>query len=333
LRLKQLFNRRFVLLAIIAVALLTVLLAFLDWEKALQLGDKADWKLVLIAFLFIVLSYFCLSGAFVSICRTMGVRIPWPDVFKIGILSVTLDNILAFGGLAGHSLRVLLMQRDQTPAGMVMAASLLHSYFNAIILATIFPIGLVYVLLTHPLPVYNIVILIVSTSVFIIGLLIAALLLFKSALRRWILNKIDHWWRLIFKRNITSFLDAFDTAMNDGLAAMRGRPIELFLPPLLIIVEWALVVAGIWFCFNAIGTSLSLGSLLTGFSVGISAGNVAMIPAGLGVQEASMSGVYALFGTPFEQAVLASLLFRILYDIIPFVAGLPFYRKLLQKLD
>jgi uncharacterized protein (TIRG00374 family) len=114
---------------------------------------------------------------------------------------------------------------------------------------------------------------------------------------------------------------------------MRGRPITLFLPPLLIIVEWVLVVVGIWFCFNALGTSLSLGSLLTGFSVGISAGNVAMIPAGLGIQEASMSGIYALFGTPFEQAVLASLLFRILYDIIPFVASLPFYRRLLQKLD
>jgi uncharacterized protein (TIRG00374 family) len=333
LRLRQLVNRRFILLAIIAVALLTILLALMDWEKALQLGDKADWKLALIAFVLIASSYVCLSGAFVSISRTMGIRIPWPDVFKIGILSVTLDNILAFGGLAGHSLRVLLMQRDDTPAGMVMAASLLHSYFNAIILASIFPIGLVYVLVTYTLPVYNIVILIVSTSAFIIGLAIAALLLFKSALRRWILNKIDHWWRLVFKRNITGFLGAFDTAMNDGLAAMRGRPIVLFLPPLLITVEWVLVVVGIWFCFNALGTSLSLGSLLTGFSVGISAGNVAMIPAGLGIQEASMSGVYALFGTPFEQAVLASLLFRILYDIIPFVVSLPFYRKLLQKLN
>lgn len=333
MRLRQLVNRRFILLAIVAVALLTVLLALLDWEKALQLGDRADWKLALIAFLLIVLSYFCLSGAFVSISRTMGIRIPWPDVFKIGILSVTLDNILAFGGLAGHSLRVLLMQRENTPAGMVMAASLLHSYFNAIILASIFPIGLVYVIVTEALSVYNEVILIVSTSFFIIGLAIAALLLFKSALRRWILDRIDRLWRWAFKRNISSFLDAFDTAMGDGLAAMRGRPVVLFLPLLLITVEWVMVVAGLWFCFNALGTSLSLGSLLTGFSVGISAGNVAMIPAGLGVQEASMSGVYAIFGTAFEQAVLVSLLFRILYDIIPFVTSLPFYRKLLQKLD
>jgi len=333
LRLKQLFTRRFVLLAIIAVALLTVLLALMDWEKAWQLGEKADWKLALIAFLFIALSYFCLSGAFVSICRTISITIPRPDVFKIGILSVTLDNILAFGGLAGHSLRVLLMQRDQTPAGKVMAASLLHSYFNAITLATIFPIGLVYVLVTYDLPVYNVVILIVFTSGFFIGLAIAALLLFKSALRKWILDKIDRLWRFFFKRNITSFLAAFDMAMSDGLAAMRGRPIVLAIPLGLIVLQWVVTVVGLWFCFNALGISLSLGSLLTGFSVGISAGNVAMIPAGLGIQEASMSGVYAIFGTRFEQAVLASLLFRVLYDIIPFVVSLPFYRKLLQKLD
>ncbi|HEY31709.1 MAG TPA: flippase-like domain-containing protein [Dehalococcoidia bacterium] len=321
------------MLAIIAVALLTVLLALMDWEKAWQLGEKADWKLALIAFLFIALSYFCLSGAFVSICRTISITIPRPDVFKIGILSVTLDNILAFGGLAGHSLRVLLMQRDQTPAGKVMAASLLHSYFNAITLATIFPIGLVYVLVTYDLPVYNVVILIVFTSGFFIGLAIAALLLFKSALRKWILDKIDRLWRFFFKRNITSFLAAFDMAMSDGLAAMRGRPIVLAIPLGLIVLQWVVTVVGLWFCFNALGISLSLGSLLTGFSVGISAGNVAMIPAGLGIQEASMSGVYAIFGTRFEQAVLASLLFRVLYDIIPFVVSLPFYRKLLQKLD
>jgi len=305
----------------------------MDWEKAWQLGEKADWKLALIAFLFIALSYFCLSGAFVSICRTISITIPRPDVFKIGILSVTLDNILAFGGLAGHSLRVLLMQRDQTPAGKVMAASLLHSYFNAITLATIFPIGLVYVLVTYDLPVYNVVILIVFTSGFFIGLAIAALLLFKSALRKWILDKIDRLWRFFFKRNITSFLAAFDMAMSDGLAAMRGRPIVLAIPLGLIVLQWVVTVVGLWFCFNALGISLSLGSLLTGFSVGISAGNVAMIPAGLGIQEASMSGVYAIFGTRFEQAVLASLLFRVLYDIIPFVVSLPFYRKLLQKLD
>lgn len=320
-------------MAIIAVTLLIVLLALMDWEKALQLGDKADWKLALIAFVLIALSYLCLSGAFVLISRTMGIRILWPDVFRIGILSATLDNILAFGGFAGHSLRVLLMQREQTPAGKVMATSLLHSYFNAIILASIFPIGLVYVLVTYSLPVYNEVILIVSTSAFIIGLAIAALLLFKSTLRRWILNKIDRLWCFAFKRNITSFLDAFDTAMSDGLTAMRGRPIVLVLPLGLIIIQWVVTVAGLWFCFSALGASFGLGSLLTGFSVGISAGNVAMIPAGLGVQEASMSGVYAIFGTPFEQAVLASLLFRILYDIIPFVVSLPFYRHLLQKLD
>ena len=305
----------------------------MDWEKAWQLGDEADWKLVLVAFVLIASSYFCLSGSFVSISRTMGVGIPRLDIFKIGILSVTLDNILAFGGLAGHSLRVLLMQRDQTPAGMVMAASLLHSYFNAITLATIFPIGLVYVLATYTLPVYNVVILIVSTGVYIIGLVIAALILFKSALRRWILNKIDRGWRLVFKRNITSFLDAFDVAMGDGLALMRGRPVALIIPLGLIVIQWVVTVAGLWFCFDALGISLSSGSLLTGFSVGISAGNVAMIPAGLGIQEASMSGIYAAFGTPFGQAVLASLLFRILYDIVPFVVSLPFYRKLLQKLD
>jgi uncharacterized membrane protein YbhN (UPF0104 family) len=55
-----------------------------------------------------------------------------------------------------------------------------------------------------------------------------------------------------------------------------------------------------------------------------------MVPGGFGVQEASMAGIYALLGVSFEMAVLASILFRVVYDFTPFLISLFFYRHLLH---
>ncbi len=43
-----------------------------------------------------------------------------------------------------------------------------------------------------------------------------------------------------------------------------------------------------------------------------------------------MHTVYALFGVPLEQAVLATILFRVVYYLAPFLISLAFYWRLLR---
>jgi uncharacterized protein (TIRG00374 family) len=76
---------------------------------------------------------------------------------------------------------------------------------------------------------------------------------------------------------------------------------------------------------------MGAGTLITGFSLGITAGFVSMVPGGLGVQEGSLAGIYALFGIPIGTAVLAAILFRIVYYFVPFLVSLGFYRRLLRE--
>jgi hypothetical protein len=61
------------------------------------------------------------------------------------------------------------------------------------------------------------------------------------------------------------------------------------------------------------------------------AGVVSMLPAGIGVQDFSMAGVFALLGTSFEQAVLASVLWRGVYYLLPYVVSLGFYWHLVRR--
>ena len=45
-----------------------------------------------------------------------------------------------------------------------------------------------------------------------------------------------------------------------------------------------------------------------------------------------MAGIFALLGTQFEQAVLASVLWRGVYYLLPYIVSLGFYWHLLRRL-
>ena len=55
-----------------------------------------------------------------------------------------------------------------------------------------------------------------------------------------------------------------------------------------------------------------------------------MLPGGMGVQEGSMVGIYVLLGVDYERAVLASVLFRAIYYLVPFAASLLLYARILR---
>jgi len=46
-----------------------------------------------------------------------------------------------------------------------------------------------------------------------------------------------------------------------------------------------------------------------------------------------MAGIYALLGVPLQQAVLAAILFRVVYYLIPYVVSLGFYWHLLRRVS
>ena len=59
--------------------------------------------------------------------------------------------IAAVGGVAGHSLRLLLMVRRGVAASDAMAPSLFHGYLESVIFFAMIPGGLAYLVFTHPL--------------------------------------------------------------------------------------------------------------------------------------------------------------------------------------
>jgi len=324
-------QQKVVILTIAAFVLLALLLIVLDWKEVSQIIGKGKLEFVILSLAFTVMSYICQSYGYVIVNRAFEVKIGRRELFEVGLVSSALNNILAFLGAAGHSLRLAVIQKQGTAAGTILAASIFHSYLNNLIMTLLLVIGLFNLVFSHLIVGGGIISLGVSIGITVFFLFIATGILLKSGLRLRLLRLLITIARFITHRDITSFVNDFNNAMTVGISLLKrkGRALTLLLG--LMIMDWIFAAVALWFCFYALGEAPRLGELLSGFGIGISVGNISFVPGGLGIQEASMAGTFALLGVSFSLAALAAILFRVIYDFVPFLLTLGLYRQLLKS--
>ena len=321
---------RIIALVVGIFVVVAVILLAVDWHEVKAVTSKASWAPTAIAVAFALASDACLSYGYVLVNRAFSIKLKTSELMEIGFVSSTINNIMAFLGAAGHSMRLMLLRRRSVASGEIMGASLFHSYINNVIMLGLFVIGLASLLFRHSVTASSPA-AIISGVVLIVALFaVVTLVVILQPLRRFVLDLLRKVWRAATKRDIGRFLANFDDAMTRGLQAFRTRRLLLAAMLTVMVGEWALSAGGLWFCFAALGTPPHVLLLLAGFSIGISAGNLSMLPGGIGVQEASMAGVFALLGIPFGQAALVAIMFRIVNNFIPFFVSLPFYFRLLR---
>ena len=321
-------QRRITAAAVALLVLAGVLLVILDWREVRDVLFHADWRWMPLALAITVVSYLCLSYSFAFINQIFHIRLDWRGLLAVGFVSSAM--IAAVGGLAGHAVRLLLMARRGLDAGDTLAPSLFHSYIESLAFFGLIPIGLAYLLLTHPLSQGTALWLSVGTGILGLAFAATAVVFFYRPVRAFALWLVRTVWRWVTRRDMGPSVKTFEDTLTGGLAVLRGRPLALAFPAALVAVDRVSRVALVWVCFQALGSDAGLGVIATGFAVGVVAGVMSMVPGGLGVQEGSMAGTYHLLGVPLEEAVLASALFRAVYYMAPFAVSLAFYRGMLR---
>jgi uncharacterized protein (TIRG00374 family) len=324
---------KFIALTVAVFVFLAIIVVVLDWNHMQEIIGKAQWRLTLVALSFTFTSYFCLSFGYVLVNRVFGIRLGWWKLFEVGMVSTTLNNILGFLGAAGHSLRIELIKRREIDAGEILAASIFHSYLNNVMLLLLLALGLLSLLFSHTVYGGSAVGLGLITGLLVVILVISTATIFVPQLKSKSLHFAKIGWHFFTHSDITPFLNDVDHGLTRGLVALKGRLLDLTLILGLMAGEWALQALALWFCFDALGNAPNFGVLLSGFGIGLSAGNLSLVPGGLSVQEASMAGTYALLGMPFAQAALAAILFRVIFDFIPFFISLAFYPRLIKGIS
>lgn len=328
-------TERYLLILLLGAAILGAFVVALDWREARRLAGTVQWRQVLLAVAWVVASYWFLSQAFVATCRVFGVRFRFLAMMEIAFISATLNHIFSAGGVAGHSLRMLSMRQHGAAVSDVLAASLVHAYLATMGMFVLLPIGLVYLWLDQATPAHTLYAL---TVVAVLGTLIAsvgtALVVSARARHVGIRAGARLARRLLSAPRagaVAGALETFDASMARGTAVVRARPMLGVVPVTLIACDWVSAMVVFWYCLRALGSTVGPGVLVTGFGSGVAAGFVSALPGGLGVQDGSMSALFALLGVPLERAVLAAVLFRVLYYALPFTISLAMYYPLIRR--
>lgn len=310
--------------------LVGLFLAFADLRRALGLVGNVRWAYVVVSLGFVALSYVGIVGDYAAVFALFGIRMKGRERLHVAALSVALNNVVSFAGLSGLSLRVHVLRRRGVPMHTILAATVLHSYLNFLTLFAIYPIGLVYLYEHRILPASAARFAVVLAAVFASLLVAGAWAMARASARARLLRLVALLARRFLRRDVGARLDSFDAEFREAFAAVRRAPLRLVVAQLFFLLDWAATAAALGACFYAVGEAVRVGVLLTGLALGVTLGIVSLLPGGIGVQDASMAGTFALLGVALEPAVLATLVFRLTYYIVPFLVSIPFYRRALR---
>jgi glycosyltransferase 2 family protein len=322
---------RFITLLIVIITLIGLVLIASDWQEMRQVLLKADWHYVPLALLFTLFSYAFYSYAYAIVARTLGIGMRKRELAEVCFISTVVNHVLTTGGVVGYSLRYFLMKMYKVTLRDVLTSSLLHFYITSLDMLTFLPISIIYLLQHATIPRGLVIALGAMTAVFSLILILSTILVFFPSRRRRVISMVIHFGRKFIRRDWLTWMLKFDDTLTCGTEAFRNRPLILVGVMLLTLLDFASSIIAMGFVFEALGPPLKAGVLVSGYVIGIMAGLISMVPGGLGVQEGSMASIYALLGATFGQAVLAAILFRILYYFLPYLLILPFYNRLLIK--
>ena len=307
----------------------------LDHHQVMELSRHASWSLVIVALACSLTSYLFICTALLMIGRALGLhRVSAPMFMLVTFVSLTLNHVISLG-VAGYSARVLLLRRGGEAPGTVLAASLLHSYLTTLVMVSLLPIGLGAISVSSTMPPAGVAALRIATVVSLAAVLGMTAGLVSRPLRIAGLGLIGRVGQLVGGGHVDGLeraLTDLDAGLATALRSVYRRPGVVLVPVVLTLLDWCAVLAAFWFCLLAVGETVGPRILIAGFAIGMNVGVVSLVPGGLGVQEGSQAGVLALFGMPFGTALLASVLFRFMYYIVPFLISLPLYYVILRPL-
>jgi hypothetical protein len=318
---------------VLAATILALIIIF-NWQKILESLGKANWYYLPFAFIFSLFSYASSGYGFVLISRIFQIKEKAKRLFEIGFVTVIFNNLLSLGGLTAFSTRIFLINHHsekKVPIRNILSASLFHSYLYTLSVPAILPFGFIYLLFHEGLTKQEIITLssalILSLSFFIV----VSLIIFHRKFRRKILEIINRLWQYFFKSQLKSYFESFDKTLHQGIIFFQNNPVFILATFTTIVADWVFALIALKLCFLALGLTTNASVLLIGYLLSVMVGTLSMIPGGLGIQESSMSGIYALFGLPLEITLIGSILFRIIFYFAPALISLAFYWRLLDR--
>jgi len=319
------------------LAVLGVLFAFTDIGELGRVLAGTELRYLILPLICVAASYVTMALSYHGIARAAGGHIPFVDMLRITLVANSLNYLLATGGLSGFAARMYYFTRRSIPPSTAVVISLVQTFLTNISLLVFILLGFVYVLSSQNIDGTALVSTVTMVIVFATFALVSTALLFYRRLRRrsmLLAGRVAYYVisRVRPSSHITIVsLHRYLATLERGIEFLLSRKAQIIAPLFFIMLDWVLTILILQTSFTALRYAIPFSQTVVGFSVGIVLSFVSLIPGGLGVMEGSMAAIFGGMGVPFETAVAAVLLFRMIYYILPLIVSAIFLREMIDQ--
>ncbi len=258
-------------------------------------------------------------------------RVPFNRFYSIMFISYTINFIASSGGWTGVMLRAYLLKFEKVPYSVTVPVSLAQNTVFNLVLACVSFGGLIF-LREHPEFIGSEREVLVLLFMLGLAAVVAVMLLIflNRRFRKWFLRRsiiLGNWLGKTFLRKQTSYqrLVEIRNNMEKTMQFLHRDWWRLLGVLFWVVMDWVFTALTLYFCFRAVGVALPLGLLMVGFTVMFLTSTINPVPAGLGISEVALAGVFSRLGVDFEQTLAAALLFRFVFYLLPMAVSTALY--------
>jgi uncharacterized protein (TIRG00374 family) len=318
----------------IGVLLLLVLLA--DGQELLRTAANMHPAALAVPLGLSMLSYAAMARSYQGIADIAGRHLPFGDWLRITFVSNTANYLVTSAGLSGFAVRMLLLSQHGVSSGRAVLISLVQTFLTNFTLLIFILFGIVTLVIRQHIGGLFLWLATAIVIAFALLLVVALVLALRPALRRRTLLRLTVWLHALGRRTAPRFtprrgrMGKFQRQLNQGVDFLLKRKERMIAPTLWILFDWVLTVGVLWAAFWAVQHPLPLSIVIMGFGVGLFFSLVSFVPAGIGIMEGSMTAVFVSLKVPMEPSVLAVLIFRLTYQVVPLVVSLFLFHGLVR---
>jgi uncharacterized protein (TIRG00374 family) len=288
-----------------------------------------------------VLNYHAQTNVYQALFKLVGNPLKYKFVLGVALELNFVNHVFPSGGVSGISYFGLRMKNGDITGGKATIVQLLKLFLLFISFEFLLIAGLVIMAMNGR--ANNLVILASGSisTLLVVGTL-AAILIIGSERR-------IHATMAAITVGLNRFLHVFrpNTPETISMARIEGIAIELHNNYKIIEANfrelkrpffWSFVaniteVLSVYIVYIAFGTWVNLGAIILAYAVANFAGLVSVLPGGVGIYEALMTGVLAAAGIPPALSLPVTVMFRVLSTLIQLPPGYILYHRSLKRMQ
>jgi uncharacterized protein (TIRG00374 family) len=326
----------FIVLGLVFLVLATA--AITDGPKLAAVVNQLKLGPVLFALIAAAISYLSIALSFSALFELTKHRIRFSTMFSITFVAATFNYIVSTAGASSLAVRSYLFKQQHVPYATTLPLSIAQSMITNAVLA-LFCLGGLGYLHAHPEMVGGTErTIITGLALILLALvLLMAAVFFHPGSRKRILDTgvglLGRLGKRVFKNKLTSErLSVFRRGLDESIQLLHRGWLQLLVALFWVAVDWGFTAMTLYFCFQAVEVKLTLGLVMVGFSVAFLTSTINVVPAGLGITELAVTGTFMhLTSVSAEKAVIAMILFRVVYFLFPLAVSTALYLDTMQK--